>query len=138
VQTFFDTSSFKPPRDLGDVSKRVSVNVEYFQANYSILVALCLAYVSYYQTSVFYTMLLLGGVGFWLFNVRKNAIVISGRVFSEQEVLIAFAVLSATILFYVGDSFLLYSLAFAGLLILLHAAAKTASLEARATNVVSQ
>jgi hypothetical protein len=113
-------------------------NVEYFQANYSILVGLCLAYVSYHAHSVFWTMVLLGLLGFWLFNVRKNAIVVSGRVFSEREVLLAFAILAATVLFYVGDSFLLYSLAFAGLLILIHAGFKTASLEARATNVVSQ
>jgi len=138
AQTFFDTSSFKPPRDLGEVSRRVSTNVEYFQANYTILVGLCLAYVSYHQTSVFWTIALLGAVGFWLFNVRKTDIVVSGRVFSEREVLLGFAVVCATVLFYVGSNFLIYSMAFAGLLILAHAAAKTASLEARATNVVSQ
>jgi hypothetical protein len=66
----------------------------------SILVALVLLYVSYHQTSVFWAMALLGGLGFWLFNVRKTAIVVSGRVFSEKETLIAFAVLAATVLFY--------------------------------------
>ncbi len=103
----------------------------------SILVALVLLYVSYHQTSVFWVLLVLGGVGFWLFNVRKSAIVISGRVFAEKEVMIAFAVFTATVLFYVGNNFLIYSLAFAGLLILLHAGLKSASIEARATNAVS-
>jgi len=103
----------------------------------SILVAFVLMYVSYHQSSVFWALALLSSVGFWLFSVRKTAIVISGRVFSEREVLIAFAVLAATVMFYVGSNFLIYSMAFAGLIILGHAGARKVSLEARATNAVS-
>lgn len=39
----------------------------------------------------------------------------SGRTFSEKEILIGFATVTGTILFYVGNKFLIYSLAFAGL-----------------------
>lgn len=48
-------------------------------------------------------------------QVRKSAIVISGRTFAEKEILMAFAVVTGTILFYVGNKFLIYSMAFAGL-----------------------
>ena len=107
------------------------------QANYSILVAIVLLYVMYHVSSIFWTVAMLAGAGFWLFNVRKSAIVISGRRFSEQEVLIAFVVVAFTSLFYVGGSFLTYSLAFAGALILIHAVLRKPSITSRATNAAN-
>lgn len=69
---FFDTKSFGVPKDLGDVSKRLGTNIDYFQANYAILVAITLLYVCYHQQSVFWALALCGGVGYWLFNVREK------------------------------------------------------------------
>jgi hypothetical protein len=43
--SFFEVASFKPPRNLGELTSRLSANVDYYQANYSILVALVLLYV---------------------------------------------------------------------------------------------
>lgn len=135
---FFDTSSFNAPKNLGEVSGRLSSNVEYFQANYSVLVALVLAYVCYHDRYVAFTLALLAGVGFWLFNVRKFSIQVSGRVFSENEVLIAFAVGAGSLLQYMGGTFLTYSLAFAGLLILVHAALKAPGVGQSATNFANE
>ena len=135
---FFDVATFGPPKDLGEISGRLNGNVSYFQANYSIVVALVLAYVCYHDKAVFFALTCLAGAGFWLFNVRKNQLAVSGRVFTEQEILIGYAVISATVLSYVGGSFLTYSLAFAGLIILIHAAAKKVGMGQSATNVVNE
>ena len=68
---------------------------------YSILVGLVLMYVCYHQTSVFVAIALLGGIGYWLFNVRKQDIILSGRKFTDNELLVGFAALVGTVLFYV-------------------------------------
>lgn len=58
-------------------------------------------YVCYHQTSVFVAIALLGGIGYWLFNVRKHDIVLSGRKFTDNELLVGFAAVVGTVLFYV-------------------------------------
>lgn len=56
------------------MSKRLGTNIDYFQANYSILVAITLLYVCYHQQSVFWALALCAGAGYWLFNVSGAGI----------------------------------------------------------------
>lgn len=93
--------------------------------------------VSYHNHKVAFAFACIFGAGYWLFNVRRNPLALSGRVFSENELMIGFVIGSLAVLQYVGERFLTYSLAFAGLLILTHAAMLKTSFGAKATNAAN-
>lgn len=101
-QELVDRTSFAKPDSLADASNRVKKNIGYFRANYSVV--LLIMVILSMLTSPFSIFWLCGLALAWgyIFMVRTDPIVISGRVISDREKFFALTAITVLIVFVVS------------------------------------
>ncbi|KMZ73748.1 Prenylated rab acceptor family protein [Zostera marina] len=96
-----DRSAFCRPDSLTDATSRIRKNLSYFRTNYSILLALVLAFSL--LSHPFSLLLLLSLLAAWcflyLFRPSDPPLVIVGRQFSERETLAGLVVVTVIVVF---------------------------------------
>lgn len=94
-----DRSSFAKPDNLSDALSRIRKNLGYFRANYlAVLLGVVVLSMLYNPVSII-VLALLGSGWAYLFVIRVEPLVISGRVISDREKLVGMAAISILIVF---------------------------------------
>ena len=131
ISEFLDLNNFKPPRDQNEAIERIQVNLAYYALNYALLYTLFLLFLSVRHPSFLFTTLALGALGYYLFRMRTERVVLGSTVLTEDQVKLGFAVVSGLLFVYVGGWAMVYVTAVAALISLVHAALRQRSLKSR-------
>lgn len=95
-----DRNAFSRPSNLAEAISRFKKNTAYFRINYGIFVLLTTVVCMVLNPSSLVVLGLLAAVWCYLFVVRQASITIGGRPFSPREQLIAMAVVSVVVVFF--------------------------------------
>ena len=131
ISEFLDLNSFKPPRDQSEAVERVQVNLGYYALNYLLLYTLFLLFLSVRQPSFLFTSLALAALGYYLFRMRTDRVVLGSVVLTEDQVRAGYGIVSVLLFIYVGGWSMLYVTAVAALISLVHALLRQRSLKSR-------
>lgn len=94
-----DRSSFAKPDNLSDALSRIRKNLGYFRANYmAVLLGVVVLSMLWNPISII-VLALLGSGWAYLFVIRVEPLVISGRVISDREKLVGMAAISILVVF---------------------------------------
>jgi len=136
VGDFLDLSSFKVPSG-GDLQDRLSVNLNYYLGNYLLIAALFILFLCVQSPSLLFAVLAIGAAGIYLFSLRKDAIIVGGKVFNNEEIRLIYIATAALLFVYVGGYPVLYVTAVAALIALAHASLRQRSIKSRANNTIN-
>eukprot|EP01114_Cavostelium_apophysatum_P001719 TRINITY_DN1149_c0_g1_i2.p2 TRINITY_DN1149_c0_g1~~TRINITY_DN1149_c0_g1_i2.p2 ORF type:complete len:177 (+),score=31.62 TRINITY_DN1149_c0_g1_i2:103-633(+) len=134
--SFFETKSFHLPSNLQDWSARSRSNIEYYKANYALILLGILAFSLYLDITFIFPILLTVGGGFFVIN--KQDLQIQGRRlnFNEKLVIVGLAGIISMWITSTLDSFY-YVVGISSLVILVHVSLRKSSMKAKVNNVMS-
>ncbi|CAM6018804.1 unnamed protein product [Sphagnum balticum] len=102
-----DRSAFAKPESLNEATGRIRKNLSYFRINYGILMFAVMALsLVVNPSSIFVLALVLAGWTY-LYVVRKEALIVFGRTFTEREVLLSMTGISIVVIIFSGVASLL-------------------------------
>ena len=131
VGEFLDVSALKLPATSSDLMERLSVNGGYYAFNYALLYALLLLFLSLQQPPLLFACVAIAAGGYYLFHMRRDAVVIGGTRLTEEQLRLLYLSISALLFLYAGGWPMLYVTALTALLSGLHAALRQRSLKSR-------
>lgn len=94
-----DKNSFAKPENLTDATNRVKKNLSYFRVNYGTAILAVVVISMLLSPSSIFWLFVLGLLWGYVFTVRTEPIVISGRTLSEQEKFWALTAISILVTF---------------------------------------
>eukprot|EP00245_Coleochaete_scutata_P007554 TRINITY_DN23002_c0_g1_i1.p1 TRINITY_DN23002_c0_g1~~TRINITY_DN23002_c0_g1_i1.p1 ORF type:complete len:204 (-),score=33.57 TRINITY_DN23002_c0_g1_i1:624-1235(-) len=94
-----DRSSFSRPESLAEASSRLRKNLGYFRVNYAIILAGFIALFMLWNPAALGWLIALGVLWGYLFMIRVEPLVISGRTISEREKFLGMCAISLMVVF---------------------------------------
>lgn len=136
---FFDWRRISKPKDVTDLTKRISHNLVYFQANYVIVVIVLLIYIMITNLLLLLSVVLIGA-GFYYISKRppNEPLTLFGKYqFDQKKLYIILGVLSLILLYLSsGGSALFWIVSVSSSIIFIHASLLEQSIESEFTDTV--
>jgi len=136
---FFDWRRVSKPKDVSDVTKRISHNLVYFQANYIIVVLVLLIYIMITNLLLLFSVVLIGA-GFYYISKRpaNEPVTFFGKYQADQKTLYLILGVLSLILLYLssGGSALFWIVGVSSSIILIHASLLEQSIESEFAETV--
>jgi hypothetical protein len=137
---FFDRNRISKPKDFSDITKRVSHNIVYFQANYLIIVLVLLIYIMITNLLLLISVVAIGAGFYYVSKLPSNEPVsfFGGMVVADQKKLYIILGILSVILFYLssGGSALFWIVGVSSTIILIHASLLEPSIESEFAQTV--
>ena len=118
-QSFFSPAVFSKPRTTAEAMARVEANVPFFLTNYLVLVVVATVLTIITRPSLILIGALLGAM--WHFGTRQETLVLGGVVLQGRPRVLAFASVTAVVLFLFAGTTIFALLGFCAVLVLGHA-----------------
>ncbi|ORX76168.1 PRA1-domain-containing protein [Anaeromyces robustus] len=137
---FFDKNRISRPKDFSDITKRVSHNVVYFQANYLVIVLILLVYIMITNLLLLLSVVVIGAGFYYVSKMPANEPVsfFGGRFVADQKKLYIILGILSLILLYLssGGSALFWIVGVSSTIILIHASFLEPSIESEFAETV--
>jgi hypothetical protein len=133
--SFMQPNQFSMPKP-SKLYERSVANLVYFQANYFAVVLVFMLFVMVSRPWTILAVLVLAGLGFYLFSVRVSPIVIKRRAVTRKELRLSFGVFALLLLLVFGGTSALMGLALSAGIILMHAMFRKRSLQVKGSTFV--
>lgn len=94
-----DRANFSRPENLNDGLGRVRKNLNYFYANYLTIIIAVVVLSMLWNPSAILWLALLASIWVYIFMIRTDPLVVSGRTLNEREKFLGLAVISIIVVF---------------------------------------
>ena len=135
---FFDKNRLSKPKDLSDITKKISHNLVYFQANYLVIVLILLVYIMITNLFLLFSCILIGA-GFYYISKRPadQPLNLFGYQADQKSLYIIMGILSIILLYMSsGGSALFWIVGVSSSIILIHASLLEPSIESEFADTV--
>jgi hypothetical protein len=135
---FFDKNRLSKPKDLSDITKKISHNLVYFQANYLVIVLILLVYIMITNLFLLLSCVLIGA-GFYYISKRPadEPLNLFGYKADQKSLYIILGILSIILLYMSsGGSALFWIVGVSSSIIFIHASLLEPSIESEFADTV--
>ncbi|KAK5580844.1 hypothetical protein RB653_000868 [Dictyostelium firmibasis] len=119
------------------ITTRMEDNLNFYSGNYLIIVAVVLLLTLFTNINLLVSILLLGGIGYYLFVVQKGDKNIGFAVLTPLIQMVILGVVSVVVVYKLSGLTLFYTTLISLLFVLAHSAFKMRNLKNKASNVIN-
>ncbi|KYQ93398.1 PRA1 family protein 2 [Tieghemostelium lacteum] len=124
--------------DSKDMLNRVNTNLEFYTGNYLVIVAVVLLLTLFSNTALLLTVLIFGGIAYFLFFIRSNTIDLGGFVLNLVSQAAILSVISVYFIYRYSGLTLFYTTLLSLVVVLVHAFLRKRSIKSKVNNLVNE